>query len=117
MAMKPVLKKLIREAADHYNPERHLKRDIRLKVHNHNEKIANERAGWFDRRHLPSPSVLARLTRYDREAVFAHFRAKELRNVADAMHDRNFYAVKRARKHLDRVSELAEVFAEVEREG
>ena len=55
------------------------------------------------------------MTRGDRAAVFAHYRAKELRNVADAMRTGDLYTARLARKRLDRVDELARVFAEIER--
>lgn len=76
----------------------------------HERKTTADRLGWFDRYTLPRVSVLARLPRHDREAVIAHYRAKELRKVADAMHNRDYYAAGNARKRLERVEAVAKAF-------
>lgn len=112
MAMNPVLLKLVEESAEKYRPESDLKRKVKRQVFGHYNKVTEERESWFNRRHLPPSSVLARLPFHDREALIAHFRAKEMREVADAMTTGNHYKATLARKRLARVNEVDTAFAE-----
>lgn len=57
------------------------------------------------------------MTRIDREAVIARFRAKELRKIADARSAHDDYSAGLAAKRLDRVNEMAKSFTEVDKEG
>lgn len=97
-------------------PESHLKRYVWCEVLRHNKKVTDERDYWFNSQFLPRVGVLARLPRNDREALIAHFRAKELREVADAMRDGNHYVAGLARKRLERVNKVAEAFMDVDLE-
>ncbi|MBW7056987.1 hypothetical protein KY389_09810 [Paracoccus bogoriensis] len=116
MALNPVFLKLIRQTADDYDPEKHLRREVRFQVNKHRNRISKARSDLFNQSYLPRISVLAQLMRQDREAVIAHYRAKELRNVADSMHEGNYRTLGLARKRLERVNELANTFAEVDQE-
>ena len=93
--------------------ESDVKQVVRREVQYSARKVAEDRTRWFGSYALPKASVLARLSRYDRDALIAHFRAKELRRIADAMHEGKHYDAGLARKRLDRVNEMARAFAEV----
>lgn len=116
MAMNPVLLKLVEESAVKYRTESDLKRSVRGEVELYERKKREERIGWFCRNYLPQASVLARLPRHDRDAVIAHFRAKELLNVANAVNYEDHYDAYLARKRLERVEAMSEAFAEVDHE-
>lgn len=117
MALNPVLKKLVVQAAEHHFPEKRTKRETKLLIYKHIEKEDAERRGWFERSYLPNKSVLARMSHDDRIAVLAHFRARELRIIADAMRKGGNHNAQLARKRLDRVETMARVFAEIKQEG
>lgn len=93
--------------------ESEIKQAVRREVQYNAMRVAKDRTRWYDRYVLPPASVLARLSRFDREALIAHFRAKELRKIADARHKGDDYQAGLAIKRLDRVNEVARAFAEV----
>lgn len=113
MAMNPLLKQLVEVSAAKYAPDSNLKHKVWRQVHGHANKVTEERRNWFNRRCMPPTSVLSRLPHYDRDAMIAHYRAKEMREVADAMNDGNHYKAGLARKRLERVNNVAKAFAEV----
>lgn len=96
--------------------ESYVKQAVRREVQYNANKVAADRTRWFDNYTLPKASVLARLSPFDREALIAHFRAKELRKIADARHEGDDYQAGLASKRLDRVNEIAKAFAEVRAE-
>lgn len=116
MAPNALLLKLVEQSAAPQPAESELKDAVRSEVENNIVKASEERTHWFKRYSLPPASVLARLRRYDRDAVLAHFRAKELRKVADAMHVNDEYGARLARKRLERVDAMTKAFMEVERD-
>jgi hypothetical protein len=116
MAPNALLLKLVEQSAAPQSAESELKDAVRNEIEHNFEKACEERAHWFKRYSLPPASVLARLRRFDRDAVLAHFRAKELRKVADAMHADNDYEARLARKRLERVDAMTKAFKEVKRD-
>ena len=99
------------------SPESFLKHFVRCAVEQRAKEMAAERSRWFNSRHLPRVSVLARLPRHDRDALIAHFRAKEARTLADAMNEGDDYKARLARNRLEHVEGTARAFAELEQEG
>lgn len=112
MTTNPVLLKLT-EQATFRQPESYVKQSVRHEVQRNAKKVAEDRTRWFQNYTLPKASVLARLPFYDRDALIAHFRAKELREIADARHTNNDYRLNLALKRLGRVNEIAKAFAEI----
>lgn len=94
-------------------PENDVLQTVRCEVEYSEAKAHSEREGWFHRNTLPPASVLARQSLYDRDALIEHFRAKELRQIADATYERRHYNAGLARKRLERVNEIGRAFAEV----
>ena len=117
MAVNSVLLSLVQKASDRCIPESGLKDEVKFHVEERAIRIAVERLNLFERSCLPRTSVLARLTQPDREAIFAHYRAKELRNVADAIRIGDDSAKRRARKRVSRMDKLEAAFKEVDCEG
>lgn len=115
MPMNSSLKLLVVESAAKHSPVSEFQRTVRYEVNRHRHRANEERATWFKANTLTHVSVLARLGSDDRDALIAHFRAKELRSVADALYLDNSYEAKLARKRLERVDEIAEAFSEIDR--
>lgn len=99
-----------------HSQESYVKQTVRHEVQRNARKVEVDRTIWFQNYTLPKASVLARLSPFDREALIAHFRAKELRKIADARHKGDDYQAGLAIKRLDRVNEIAKAFAEVRAE-
>lgn len=113
MTANPLILKLVEQTAAKYRPERDLKDKISRQLIDHVSKAVEQRDRWFYRSYLPPSSVLVRLPFYDREALIAHFRAKEMREVADAMSTGNHYKAALARKRLARVNEVDTAFSNI----
>lgn len=113
MATNPLLLKLVEQTAANQCRESDVKKAVRREVQHNAKKVAEGRNRWFDCYNLPPVSVLARLSNIDRDALLAHYRAKELRKIADARHEGDDYAVSLAIKRLSRVNEVAKSFREV----
>lgn len=116
MVTKPPHLKLVPQSAASHRPERNLVCELGKAVDRHRAKIEEERMALFQRSFLPHARVMARLPRHDRDALIAHFRAKEMRNVADALHANNHYYAGLARRRLARVEEMAEAFETIDRQ-
>lgn len=114
MTTNPIFLKLVEQEYERQPPESDVKRVVLRELQHNAEKVAEDRTHWFDNYTLPKVSVLARLSHFDRAALIAHFRAKELRKIADARHEGDDYQAGLAIKRLDRVNEIAEAFAEID---
>lgn len=116
MAMNPLIKSLVNRYSTQPPPESPMKLAVRREVQHNAKQVAEDRTRWFHRYTLPPASVLARLSQYDRHALIAHFRAKELQKIAEAMHVQDFYNAGLARKRLERVSEMEKAFVDLDSE-
>ena len=116
MLQNALLRSLVEKSAAKYPQESNMKSAVSYEVEHQVRKSTRERNGWFYRHSLPRASVLARLPRYDRKSLLAHFHAKEMRNIADATHCGNHYDASLARKRLERVDEMAKAFTAVDHE-
>lgn len=114
MATKPPHLKLVPQSAASHRPERNLVYELSKAIDRHKSKADDERMALFQRSFMPHASIMARLPRHDRDALIAHFRAKEMRNVADALHVNDHYHAGRARRRLARVEEMAKAFETID---
>lgn len=117
MAQNPLLKRLVEQSHAKYGPENQTKAQVRREMQHNMVKVEKDRTQLFDRYTLSPVRVLAGLQSFDRDALIAHFRAKELRNIADARHASDQRSEGLARKRLVRVDKIEQAFAQVGREG